>query len=167
LVAGVSFLVAFAVVVAILYWQRGEPDPVNSPITMSQPASLLEYDAEGKSPLDIARWIYDNHGCVECHTLTKTGLFGLTAQGETMAVDFQGCPGMLTTVWETLTVAEEQWTPKQREVREEFVRFGCTACHQVGPTGVGLTKIGAKASLLHMSCSQVDTLLNQKGRLKS
>ena len=159
--AGISFLVAFAVVAAILYWQRGVPAPVNSPIAMSQPASLLDYDAEGKSALHIATWIYDNHGCVECHTLTKTGLFGLTAQGETIAADFQGCPGMLTTVWETLTVAEEQWTPKQRQVRQEFVRFGCTVCHQVGPTGVGLTDIGARASLLHMSYSQVDALLNQ------
>jgi cytochrome c551/c552 len=159
-VAGISFLFAFAVVAGILYWQRGTGQP-GSPIKLSQSASLLEYDAEGKSAREIAEWIYDNHGCVECHTLTKTGLFGLTAQGEKMAVDFQGCPGMLTTVWETLTLAEEEWTPKQSLVRQEFVRFGCTVCHEVGPTGVGLTAIGAKASLLHMGCSQVDSILNQ------
>ncbi len=159
-VAGVSFLVAFAVVAGLLYWQRGATQP-SPPIEVSQSASLLEYDAEGKSAWDIAKWIHDNHGCVECHTLTKTGLFGLTAQGEKMAVDFQGCPGMLTTVWETLTIAKEEWTPKQSQVRKEFVRFGCTVCHEVGPTGVGLTEIGAKAALLHMSCSQVDSILNQ------
>ncbi len=78
-----------------------------------------------------------------------------------MAVDFQGCPGLLTSVWETLTTTHEEWTPKQRQVREEFVRFGCTVCHQVGPTGVGLTEIGSRASLLHMSCSEVDAILNQ------
>ena len=159
-VASVSFLVAFAGVAGILYWLRGVGQS-SSPVEANQLASLLEYDAEGKSAWEIAKWIHDNHGCVECHTLTKTGLFGLTAQGEKMAVDFQGCPGMLTTVWETLTIEEEEWTPKQSQVRAEFVRFGCTVCHEVGPTGVGLTEIGAKASLLHMSCSQVDTILNQ------
>ena len=159
-VAGISFLVAFAVVAGVLYLQRGVEHP-SPAIEASRSASLLEYDAEGKSAWDIAKWIYDNHGCVECHTLTQTGLFGLTPQGETMAVDFQGCPGMLTTVWETLTLAEETWTPKQRQVREEFIRFGCTVCHQVGPTGVGLTAIGAQALLLHMSCSEVDSILNQ------
>ena len=157
---GLSFLVAFTVVAGVLYWPRGAEQRSLS-IQAGQPASLLEYDAEGKSGGEIAKWIYDNHGCVECHTLTQSGLFGLTPQGETMAVDFQGCPGLLTSVWETLTTTHEEWTPKQRQVREEFVRFGCTVCHQVGPTGVGLTEIGARASLLHMSCSEVDAILNQ------
>ena len=157
---GLSFLVAFTVVAGVLYWPRGAEQRSLS-IQAGQLASLLEYDAEGKSGGEIAKWIYDNHGCVECHTLTQSGLFGLTPQGEAMAVDFQGCPGLLTSVWETLTTAHEEWTPKQRQVREEFVRFGCTVCHQVGPTGVGLTEIGVRASLLHMSCSEVDAILNQ------
>jgi len=159
-VIGLSFLVAFTVVAGVLYWPRGAEQRSLS-IQAGQSASLLEYDAEGKIGGEIARWIYDNHGCVECHTLTQSGLFGLTPQGEMMAVDFQGCPGLLTSVWETLTTTHEEWTPKQRQVREEFVRFGCTVCHQVGPTGVGLTEIGARASLLHMSCSEVDAILNQ------
>ncbi len=157
---GIAFLAAFAVVAGVLYWPRGAEQRSLS-IQAGQPASLMEYDAEGKSGGEIAKWIYDNHGCAECHTLTQTGLFGLTPQGETMALDFQGCPGLLTSVWETLTIAQQEWTAKQRQVREEFVRFGCTACHQVGPTGVGLTEIGARASLLHMSCSEVDSILNQ------
>ncbi len=146
---------AVFILAGITYWQRRPPIEVNPPTT------LLEYDAEGKSPREIAKWIYDNHGCVSCHTLTSTGLFGLTPQGQARAEDFEGCPGMLRTVWNTLVLAEKEWTQRQRRVRRDFVDFGCALCHEVGPTGVGLTEIGAKAALLHMSCSEVDSTLNQ------
>ena len=46
---------------------------------------------------------------------------------------------MLRTVWETLVIAEEEWTQRQRRVRRDFVDFGCALCHDVGRTGVGLT----------------------------
>ncbi len=153
-------MIAFPLVVAVFilagitYWQRRPPLEANPPTT------LLEYDAEGKSPLEMARWIYDNHGCVECHTITNTGLFGLTPLGQERAEGFEGCPGMLKTVWETLAIAEEEWSERQRKVRSDFVDFGCTLCHEVGPTAVGLTPIGSRAALLHMSCSGVDSILN-------
>jgi cytochrome c551/c552 len=156
----IPFFVLFFILAGILYWQQGAGH-FNLSIGAAPPASLLEYDAEGKSPREIAKWIYDNHGCVSCHTLTSTGLFGLTPQGQARAEDFEGCPGMLKTVWGTLVLAEKEWTQRQRRVRREFVDFGCALCHEVGPTGVGLTEIGAKAALLHMSCSEVDSTLNQ------
>ena len=156
----IPFFVFFFILAGILYWQQGAGH-FNLSIGATPPASLLEYDAEGKSPREIAKWIYDNHGCVSCHTLTSTGLFGLTPQGQARAEDFEGCPGMLKTVWGTLVLAEKEWTQRQRRVRREFVDFGCALCHEVGPTGVGLTEIGAKAALLHMSCSEVDSTLNQ------
>ena len=156
----IPIFVSFSIVAGIIYWQQGAGHD-NLPIGAAQATSLLEYDAEGKSPREIAKWIYDNHGCVSCHTLTNTGLFGLTPQGQARAEDFEGCPGMLRTVWDTLVLAEKEWTQRQRRVRREFVDFGCALCHEVGPTGVGLTEIGAKAALLHMSCSEVDSTLNQ------
>ena len=149
------FFISFSIVAGIVSWQQG-----HLRIGVTQPTSLLEYDTEEKSPREIAKWIYDNHGCVVCHTLTNTGLFGLTPQGQARAEDFEGCPGMLRTVWETLVIAEEEWSQRQRRVRHDFADFGCALCHEVGPTGVGLTEIGAKAALLHMSCSEVDSTLN-------
>ncbi len=149
------FFISFSIVAGIVSWQQG-----HLRIGVTQPTSLLEYDTEEKSPREIAKWIYDNHGCVVCHTLTNTGLFGLTPQGQARAEDFEGCPGMLRTVWETLVIAEEEWSQRQRRVRRDFADFGCALCHEVGPTGVGLTEIGAKAALLHMSCSEVDSTLN-------
>ena len=156
----IPFFISFFVLAGIVYWQRTNGQG-NLPIGAAQPTSLLEYDAEGKSPREIAKWIYDNHGCVNCHTLTNTGLFGLTPQGQARAENFEGCPEMLKTVWGTLVLAEKEWTQRQRRVRGDFIEFGCALCHEVGPTGVGLTEIGAKAALLHMSCSEVDSTLNQ------
>ncbi len=158
---GIPIFVSFSIVAGIACWQSTN-GPDNLPIESAQPTSLLEYDVEGKSPREIASWIYNNHGCVVCHTLTNTGLFGLTSQGQARAEDFEGCPGMLKTVWETLAIAEEEWSQSQRRVRRDFVDFGCALCHDVGPTGVGFTEIGAKAALLHMSCSEVDATLNAK-----
>jgi len=79
------------------------------------------------------------------HTISDSGSLGLTQQGQVMAGDFQGCPDMLQTVWETVGPPEAEWTDEQNQVRVEFARFGCTVCHQVGASGVGLTEIGAKA----------------------
>ena len=140
-----------------------EKIPGKSPA--AHPTSLLEYDVEGKNPREIS-WIYNNHGCVTCHTLTNTGLFGLTPLGKERAEGFEGCPGMLKTVWETLVIAEQEWSERQRRVRRDFVDFGCTLCHDVGPTGVGLTAIGSKAALLHMTCSEVDSTLNAKAEVE-
>ncbi len=156
----IPFFVSLSIVAGIIYWQQSAGHD-NLSIEAARPISLLEYDAERKSPREIAKWIYDNHGCGECHTLTNTGLFGLTRLGQERAEGFEGCPGMLATVWETLAIAEEEWTQSQRKVRGDFVDFGCVLCHDVGPTGVGLTEIGARAALLHMRCSEVDSTLNR------
>ncbi len=154
----IPFSVSFLLVLGFLYWQRmgSEKPSVRSEIT-----SLLEYDTQGRSSREIAQWIYDSYGCQTCHTLTQTGVFGLTAQGEVMARDFQGCPGMLKTVWETLSVPETEWTEKQKITRVDFEHFGCTVCHQIGSTSLGLTEIGAQAAILHMSCSEVSAAVSQ------
>ncbi len=154
----IPFSVTFLLVLGFLYWQRSESDTPSAP---SEVTSLLEYDTQGKSSREVAQWIYDSYGCQTCHSLTQTGVFGLTVQGEVMARDFQGCPGMLTTVWETLSVAEAQWTEQQKTTRVDFERFGCTVCHQIGSTSLGLTEIGAHAAILHMSCSEVSAAVSQ------
>lgn len=153
----IPFSVSFLLVLGFLYWQRTESD---KPSLRSEVTSLLEYDTQGKSSREVAQWIYDSYGCQTCHSLTQSGVFGLTAYGEVMARDFQGCPGMLTTVVETLSVPEAQWTDVQKTTRLDFERFGCTVCHQIGSTSLGLTEIGAHAALLHMSCSEISATVS-------
>lgn len=155
LIRGSAFIASFVVVLGgLLYLVREEPASPGAD-------ALLTYDVTGKSPGDIARWIYDNHNCSTCHTLTTSGVFGLTARGQQLARDFEGCPGMLQTVWQTLTIPEAQWTAKQKQVRSNFNSFGCAVCHQVGPTAVGLTEVGARAAALHMSCPGVMRAVNR------
>lgn len=167
-VSVIAFFGAFIVVGALIYFWRGDSEPSTPveedlPVEAQAPSSLLEFEEEYqasleeeyRASLEVAQWIFRNHDCQSCHTISDSGFLGLTAQGEVMAADFQGCPGMLTTVWETVGVSEADWTDKQRQVRVEFERFGCTTCHQVGPSSVELTEIGARAAVMHMTCSSV------------
>ena len=144
----------------MIYWWRGDGDPslpINEDLSVEAqaPSSLLEFQDEYENSREVSQWIFKNHNCQTCHTLSEAGFLGLTTQGQIMGEDFQGCPGLLQKVWETVGVPELEWTDKQKTVRVEFERFGCTACHQVGPSGVELTEIGAKAAVMHMSCSGV------------
>ena len=156
----IPFLGAFIIVGGLFYWWRGDSDlsaPIDEDLSVEAqaPSSLLEFRDQYENSLEVAQWIFKNHNCQTCHTLSESGFLGLTAQGQVMAEDFQGCPGLLQEVWETVGVPELEWTTKQKTVRVEFERFGCTACHQVGPSSVELTEIGAKAAVLHMGCSGV------------
>ena len=123
--------------------------------------TLLDYDTTGKSPDEIALWVWDTYRCNTCHGFTADGLMGLTPQGQQMGRDFQGCPSMMATVWETVAVNRSEWTEAQKQVRANFSQFGCTVCHQVDPTGVTLTDIGSKASQMHLSCPEVMGTLAQ------
>lgn len=149
LILFIPFLILFLDATGLLYGQEKKPKQ-----------TLLEYDTEGKTPLQIATWLYENHGCATCHVLTPQG-FGLTPHGTTMATQFEGCIGMMTTMRQTLTIPESQWNEKQKKVRANFAQFGCTVCHQVGAQSISLTKVGAKARMLHMSCPGVMSVLNQ------
>ena len=150
----------------LIYWWRADSElstPVEEDLSVEvqAPSSLLEFRDQYENSLEVAQWIFKNHNCQTCHTLSESGFLGLTAQGQVMAEDFQGCPGMLTTVWETVGLSEADWTDKQKQVRVEFERFGCTTCHQVGPSSVELTEIGARAAVMHMTCSSVLSTLGE------
>ncbi len=173
-VSAITFFGAFIIVGALIYFWRGggelaTPVEEDLPVEVQAPSSLLEFEEEYKASLEeeyrasleVAQWIFRNHDCQTCHTISDSGFLGLTPQGEVMAEDFQGCPGMLTTVWETVGVSEADWTDKQKQVRVEFERFGCTTCHQVGPSSVELTDIGARAAVMHMTCSSVLSTLGE------
>ncbi len=165
-VSVIAFFGAFIVVGALIYFWRGDSEPSTPveedlPVEAQAPSSLLEFEEEYQASLEVAQWIFRNHDCQTCHTISDSGFLGLTPQGEVMAEDFQGCPGMLTTVWETVGVSEADWTDKQKQVRVEFERFGCTTCHQVGPSSVELTEIGARAAVMHMTCSSVLSTLGE------
>lgn len=150
----IAFVVAFVVVGGLMFWWRSrEETPVPAPAP--ERLSLLDFEDDYRESVEVAHWIFENHQCKNCHTLSETGMLGLTELGQARAQDFQGCPGMLTTVMTTVGVPHADWTPQQRKTRQEFDEFGCTACHQVGEESIELTEVGAKAAVMHMSCSGV------------
>ncbi|MBI4444886.1 MAG: hypothetical protein HY645_03155 [Acidobacteria bacterium] len=151
----VWFLPIILLVAAVSFWiyQRNkEPNPETA---------LIDFDVSGKTSEEIAVWIYENYNCSGCHGFTDAGAFGLTARGQELAKDFEGCVGMLTSVTESLNIPQSEWTDQHRKVRKNFVTFGCSVCHQLGQNRVGLTKVGAKAASLHMSCPEVANLLRK------
>ena len=154
---GAVFAVSFAIVFGVLLYRSSK----RMPPRQAPAEQLLRYDTQGRNSREIASWIYENYNCHTCHTLTQTGVFGLTSQGQELAKNFEGCPGMMQTVTQSVAISQAQWTDKHRRVRADFERFGCTLCHQVGVESISLTDVGARAASLHMSCPELMSVLNR------
>ncbi|MBI2822924.1 MAG: hypothetical protein HYX74_11940 [Acidobacteria bacterium] len=152
-----AFLISFVLVLAVLFYRSlKETKPETPP-----EEALLRYDTQSRSPGEIAAWIYETYNCHTCHTLTRTGVFGLTAQGNQLAKDFEGCAGMMEAVMQSVQIPQAQWSEKHRRTRINFERFGCTLCHQVGSTAVSLTAVGSRAASLHMTCPELMSAINR------
>jgi cytochrome c551/c552 len=111
---------------------------------------------------DLAKYIFENHGCKSCHTLENNGKFGFTEQGKAVGKGFEGCISLLTSMNVIAQVKGENRTPEEKQKTVRFKQFGCTECHQIVPGKMGLTKEGAQLKSLHMSCPEVQKLLTSK-----
>jgi len=124
----------------------------------SQNATLDRMIADGKSPRELAQYVFDTHGCKKCHTIGRDGKLGFSELGKQRAASFEGCIHLLTAVSEITRVAEQKRSPQQREKIVRFEEFGCTSCHKVSPGKVTLTEAGAKLKHLHLGCVEVEKL---------
>jgi cytochrome c551/c552 len=125
------------------------------------PKTLAEYDATGKSPEEIAQFVYDNYDCNSCHTLSE-GKFGYSERGQQIRQQSDGCVSLLTSMNVIAQVKESDRTPEHKQKAAHFEQYGCTMCHQITPGKLGLTDTGAKLESLHLGCVEVETLLNQR-----
>src|SRR5215472_10669198 len=57
----------------------------------SSTAILDQMIAAGKSQRELAQYLFDTHGCKNCHTLGHDGKLGFTKKGEERAHGFEGC----------------------------------------------------------------------------
>jgi len=121
-----------------------------------------ELNDPNKSPQEIAHFVYTNYKCDGCHTLSGEGKFGYTSRGEQLKQQSEGCVSLLTSMSVLAHITESDRKPEQRVKAAHFKDYGCTACHTVEPGHMGLTQIGQKLSSLHMSCSEVQQILNRK-----
>ncbi len=126
------------------------------------PKSSSAFDPSGKSPQELARFVFDNYGCNGCHTLTGQGKFGFTERGNQLRQNFEGCISLLTSMNVLVHVPEAQWTAEERGKHAHFQEYGCMFCHQVSPGRMGLTEMGKKLVSLHLSCGEVQKVLNQR-----
>jgi len=118
--------------------------------------------AAGKSPQELARYVFDTHGCKSCHTIGQEGKLGYTEKGRERAKGFEGCINMLTAMTVIVQVPDEKRSSQQRERALRFEEFGCTACHKLTPGKLGLTDVGAKLQHLHLGCVDVEKLTSSR-----
>lgn len=126
------------------------------------PATLAELErlTAAKTPREIATYIFENYGCENCHTISSSGKFGFTGQGQGIKSQFEGCPALIGSVRRIAVLPEANRTAEDREKLARFDEYGCTACHRVSYGSVGLTEVGVRLRALHMSCGDVQRVLN-------
>jgi cytochrome c2 len=134
----------------------------NQPSSQNSSATLDRMIAAGKSQRELARYVFNTHGCKTCHTMGHDGKLGFTDLGKQKAKGFEGCISMLTAMTVIVQVPEDQRRPEQRRKAERFEEFGCTACHKITPGKMDLTEVGAKLAHLHLGCVDVEKLMSSR-----
>ena len=125
----------------------------------SPDATLDKMIAAGKSPHELAEYLFDTHGCKNCHTVGHDGKLGFTKKGEERAQGFSGCIATLKAMTVVAKVPKDQRSATQRQRAQRFEEFGCATCHKVAAGKVSLTAVGAKLANLHLGCVDVEKLL--------
>ncbi len=134
--------------------------PAAAQAEVRQPVSEANLDA---MPSDkLALYVFENHGCKNCHTMGKDGKLGFTAKGKEVGKNFEGCIRLLTAMNVIAQVPEEKRSNEEIEKAARFQDFGCTTSHQITPGKLGLTSYGAKLASLHMACTDVERVLSSR-----
>jgi len=125
-------------------------------------AALDKMIAAKKSQKELAQYVFDNHGCKNCHTVGENGKLGFTEKGKRLTNGFEGCIRTLTAMNVIALVPSNQWAADQKTKAQRFDEFGCTLCHQIVPGKMGLSVLGSKLSNLHLGCVDVEKQLAGK-----
>jgi cytochrome c2 len=136
----------------------GQKATKNQPAAASG-AALDRMIAAGKSQRELAQYLFDTHGCKDCHTIGSEGKLGFTLKGKERAEGFEGCISTLKAMSVIAKVPENQRSATQRRRAQRFEEFGCATCHKLTPGKMGLTEVGAKLAHLHLGCVEVEKLL--------
>ena len=128
-------------------------------LTAASTAALDRMIAAGKSQRELAQYLFDTHGCKECHTIGSEGRLGFTAKGKERAQGFEGCISTLKAMSIIAKVPEDQRSATQRLRAQRFEEFGCATCHKLTPGKMGLTEVGAKLAHLHLGCVDVEKIV--------
>jgi hypothetical protein len=126
-------------------------------------AAYAAGETDGSSdPHRLAAQVFKEHNCGNCHTLTSKGAFGYTAHGRAIKQQQLGCVDLLTEMTRLTSVPQERWTSNQQAKVHDFHDFGCTQCHQMTSHGMEMTELGTKLRSAHLSCPEVEKVLNTR-----
>lgn len=161
----------FFIVIVLMSCSRRTEQPgagaTAGPPPSKSSRTLDEAALAGMNSHEVANYVFRNYDCNNCHTLSDGGKFGFTGRGQQIRNNSEGCVSLLTSMSVIAHIEEPNRTPEQKEKAAHFNEYGCTMCHQVSPGRLGLTETGGKLTSLHMSCSEVQRILNQRQSAKS
>lgn len=149
----------------------------SSPLTFSSAAApgpaqtqtnskkeLSEAEMSHLSSDQLAKYVFEHHGCDSCHTMGANGKLGYTERGKQVGKGFIGCISLLTSMNMIAQVEPANRTTEEKQKAARFSEFGCTTCHQIMPGKLGLTSYGARLKSFHMACTDVEKILSQESR---
>jgi hypothetical protein len=113
----------------------------------------------GKSPDELAAYIFEHHHCDNCHTIGAGGKLGFNERGKEVGKGFEGCISLLTSMNVIAQVKPANRTDDEKHKVARFEQFGCTTCHQIVPGKLGLTSYGQKLKSMHMACTDVERII--------
>ena len=134
----------------------------NSSPSSSTKNTLTEAQMSRMSSDELAKYVFDHHGCNSCHTLGANGKLGFTERGKQVGKGFEGCISLLTAMNVIAQVKPQDRSSDDKQKAVTFQTFGCTTCHQITPGKLGLTSYGTKLKSLHMACTDVERILAQQ-----
>jgi len=116
-------------------------------------------DLSGKTPDELAAYIFEHHHCNGCHTMGAGGKLGFNDRGKEVGKNFEGCISLLTSINVIAQAKPANRTVEEKHKAARFQQFGCTTCHQIVPGKLGLTEYGKKLKSMHMACTDVEKIL--------
>jgi cytochrome c551/c552 len=164
----VTYLVIWAVFSSASLFSQSTPSSQTTPTPKasssgSSTKALTDAQMSQMSTDDLAKYVFQQHGCKNCHTLGKVGKLGLTDQGMEVGRNYEGCVSLLTSMNLIAQLKDAERTSAQKKTAARFQEFGCTMCHQiVAPGKMGLTSYGVKLKSMHMACTDVEKLMSQQ-----
>ena len=161
---GVASLLAFSV---LLFSQSKSGSqspqlPKASASASSVTAALTDAQMSKMSSEELAHYVFEHHGCNNCHMLGANGKLGFTERGKQVGQGFEGCISLLTSMNVIAQVRRGDRSAEEKQKAARFQEFGCTTCHQITPGKMGLTSYGTKLKSLHMACTDVERILAQQ-----
>jgi cytochrome c551/c552 len=157
-----------ALVFSALLFSQSKPDsqlgqPPKAVSSESSTKALTDAQMSRMSSDELAKYLFEQHGCKNCHTLGANGRLGLTERGKEIGKNFEGCISLLISMNLIAEVKDADRTQDEKRKAARFQEFGCTTCHQIiTPGKMGLTGYGAKLKSLHMACTDVEKLLSRQ-----